>query len=48
MEHYRLMKRLINDLFNEIKIALMSTTDLDEIECIYNYFKEESKAFKMV
>lgn len=46
MEHYRLMKRFINDLFNEIKIALMSTTNLDEIEYIYNYFKEESKAFK--
>lgn len=46
MSHYRLMKRFIDDLFNDTKICLMYTTNLDEIERIYNYFKEESKAFK--
>ena len=46
MKHYILFKCFINDLFNETKIALMSTTNLDEIEHIYNYFKEESKVFK--
>lgn len=47
MANYRLMKSIINELFSETKIALISTTNLDEIEHIYNYFKEESKTLSI-
>ena len=43
---YRLLKSFIISLYDDTINELMSTTDSDKIEQIYNYFDNTSNAYK--
>lgn len=43
---YRLLKSFIISLYDDTIKELMSTTDIDKIDHIYNYFDNTSNAYK--